>query len=104
MLTIAGYRVHAFASGEEFLASQETSDAGCAVIDIDLGTMCGLDLARNPAVITAKLPLIFISGTCDETVRTRAIALGCIEFLRKPFTPAELLDAIFRATQEPPIP
>jgi len=104
MLTIAGFRVHAFASGEEFLASPETSDAGCAVIDIDLGTMCGLDLARNPAVIAAKLPLIFISGTCDETVRTRATALGCIEFLRKPFTPAELLDAIFRATQEPPIP
>ncbi len=36
--------------------------------------------------------------------RASAIALGCIEYLRKPFMPIELLDAIFRATQEPPIP
>jgi FixJ family two-component response regulator len=104
MLKIAGFRVHLFASGEEFLASVSTCDAGCAVVDVDLGTICGLDLARHPAVIAAKLPLIFISGTSDETVRTRAIALGCIEYLRKPFTPVELLDAIFRATEEPPIP
>lgn len=104
MLSIAGFGVHAFASGEEFLASVTTWDPGCAVIDVDLGTMCGLDLARHPAVVAAKFPLIFISGTGDETVRTRAIALGCVEYLQKPFTPAELIDAIFRATQEPPIP
>ncbi len=77
-----------------------TCEASCAVIDVDLGTLCGLDLARHPDVIAANLALIFISGTCDETVRTRAIALGCIEYLSKPFTPVELLDAIHRATQD----
>ena len=104
MLSIAGFRVYAFASGEEFLATVATCDAGCAVIDVDLGTICGLDVARHPEVVAAKLPLIFISGTCDETVRTRALALGCSEFLRKPFTPAELLGAIVRATKELSIP
>jgi len=104
MLKIAGFRVHAFASGEEFLAAVDTCDAGCAVIDVDLGTMCGLDLARHPSVIAANLPIIFISGTCDDSVRTRAITLRCFEYLRKPFTPAELLDAISRATEELPIP
>lgn len=100
MLSIAGFRVHAFASGEEFLAAVDTCGVGCVVIDVDLGTMCGLDLARHPSVVAANLPLIFISGTCDETVRTRARALRCFEYLRKPFTPAELLDAIHRATDE----
>ena len=104
MLGIAGFRVLAFASGEEFLTCVATCEVECAVIDVDLGTMSGLDLARHPAVLAAKLPLIFISGTCDETAHTRAIALGCIEFLRKPFAPVELLDAIVRATQEPQIP
>jgi len=104
MLSISGFRVHAFASGEEFLAALATCDAGCAVMDVDLGTVCGLDLARHPLVVAAKLPLIFISGTCDETVRDRALALGCSQYLSKPFTPAELLDAILRATQELPIP
>jgi FixJ family two-component response regulator len=104
MLSIAGFRVLAFSSGEEFLACVATLDAGCAVVDIDLGSMSGLDLARHPAVTAAKIPLIFISGTANESIRSCAIALGCIQFLRKPFLPVELLDAIFRATQEPPIP
>ncbi|HEY6124182.1 MAG TPA: response regulator [Steroidobacteraceae bacterium] len=104
MLNIAGFRVLAFGSGEEFTASVPTTEADCAVIDVDLGTMCGLDLARHPAVIAAKLPLIFVSGSADEAVRGRAIAVGCVEFLRKPFTPIELLDAIGRATLELPIP
>lgn len=105
MLNIAGFRVHLFASAEEFLAGIATCNAGCAVVDVALGpNSCGLELARHPAVTAAKIPLIFISGIADESMRERAIALGCIEFLRKPFMPIELLDAVFRATQESPIP
>jgi FixJ family two-component response regulator len=103
MLNIAGFRVHTFASAEEFLSAVATCDAGCAVIDVDLGpASCGLDLARHPVVSAARLPPIFISGTADETVRERAMALGCIEYLRKPFMPIELLDAVFRAIQDSP--
>jgi FixJ family two-component response regulator len=106
MLNIAGFRVHQFSSAEEFLASVATCKAGCAVVDVNLGpNSCGLDLACHPAVAAAKLPLIFICGSAEESMRERAIALGCIEFLRKPFMPIELLDAVFRATQDsPPIP
>lgn len=105
MLNIAGFRVRLFASAAEFIASATTCNASCAVIDVDLAPgSCGLDLACHPAVAAIGLPLIFISGTHDESVRERAIALGCIEYLRKPFMPIELLDAILRATQERPIP
>jgi FixJ family two-component response regulator len=106
MLNIAGFRVHLFSSAEEFISGLAACEAGCAVVDVNLGpNSCGLDLARHPAIAAAKLPLIFISGTAEESVRERALALGCIEYLRKPFMPIELLDAVFRATQDsPPIP
>jgi FixJ family two-component response regulator len=106
MLNIAGFRVHLFSSAEEFLAGITNCNAGCAVVDVNLGpNSCGLDLARHPAVTASRLPLIFISGSAEESARERAVALGCIEFLRKPFMPIELLDAVFRATQDsPPIP
>ncbi len=100
LLYLAGYRVRLFASGEEFLAAVTTCDASCAVLDIGLGTMCGLDLAHEPAVVEAKLPLIFMSGTADETLRARASAARCIAFLPKPFKSLELIDAIYRATGE----
>lgn len=104
MLKIAGFPVHAFASAEDFLGCIASCDAGCAVVDLELRRMSGFELACHPHMVAAKLPVIFISGTADETARATAIALGCVEYLRKPFMPVELLDAILRATQDSPIP
>ena len=64
--------------------------------------MSGFELACHPAMVAAKLPIIFISGTKDETARSSAMALGCIEYLRKPFMPIDLLGAVFRAMQVTP--
>jgi FixJ family two-component response regulator len=102
MLNVAGFRVHLFASAEDFLAGMDNSAAGCAVVDLELGQMSGFELACHPAVVAAKIPIIIISGTTDETARASAMALGCIEYLRKPFMPIELLGAIFRAVQDTP--
>ena len=102
MLNTAGFTVHMYASAEEFLDAIDTCPAGCAVVDLELGQMSGFELACHPAMVAAKLPIIFISGTADETARASAMALGCVEYLRKPFMPIELLGAVFRAIQEPP--
>jgi FixJ family two-component response regulator len=101
VLNTAGFRVHLYGSGEEFLADIHDCDAGCAVVDLDLGTMSGFELACHADVVRANLPIIFISGSKDETARATAMALGCVEYLRKPFMPIELLGAIFRAVQDP---
>ena len=90
-----------YASAEDFLAAIDTCDAGCAVVDLELGKMSGFELAlpsrhgrgKDSASSSSVAP-------ADETARASAMALGCIEYLRKPFMPIELLDAIFRATQD----
>ena len=102
VLNTAGFRVHMYPSAEDFLAAIDTCDAGCAVVDLELGKMSGFELACHPAMVAAKLPIIFISGTRDETARASAMALGCIEYLRKPFMPIELLGAVLRAMQDTP--
>jgi len=102
MLTTAGFRVQVFSGAEEFLADLGNCVAGCAIVDLELGQMSGLDLACHPDMIAAKLPIIFISGTASETRRASALAAGGVAFLRKPFMPIELLGAIFRATQDTP--
>ena len=102
VLNTAGFQVHVYASAEEFLAAIDTCDAGCAVVDLELGTMSGFELACHPAMVAAKLPIIFISGTKDETARSSAMALGCIEYLHKPFMPIDLIGAIFRALKDTP--
>jgi FixJ family two-component response regulator len=102
MLTTAGFRVQVFSCAEEFLAALDNCVAGCAVVDLELGRMSGLDLACHPEMVAAKIPIIFISGTHSETARASAMALGGIDFLRKPFMPIELLGAISRATRDTP--
>jgi FixJ family two-component response regulator len=102
MLTTAGFRVQVYSGAEEFLDALDECVAGCAIVDLELGAMSGFDLARHPAMVAAALPIIFISGTHSETARASALALGAVEFLRKPFMPIELLGAIFRATQDAP--
>jgi len=105
LLNLVGYTVRTFASSGEFLDALAKQPAHCVVVDINLGTSSGLDLAEHPAVSGGKIPLIFISGALEDRVRSRANAAGCVALLSKPFKPAELLDAIFRATQDPlPIP
>lgn len=105
LLHLVGYSVRTFAGAEELLFALKTCPVHCIVLDINLGRTSGLDLASHPAVAGAKIPIIFISGTVEDRIRTRATAAGCIALLCKPFKPIELLDAIFRATQDsPPIP
>ena len=105
LLNLVGYSVRTFACVQSFLDDLKVSTAHCLVVDINLGTNSGLELADHPQVSGGKIPVIFISGAVEDQMRARATAAGCIALLSKPFKPAELLDAIFRATQDSfPIP
>ena len=105
LLTLVGYGVRTFANIQEFCDHMKNGTAHCLVVDINLGGDSGLELAEHPKVANGKIPVIFISGAVEDRVRARARAAGCIAVLSKPFKPVELLDAIFRATQDAlPIP
>jgi len=105
LLHLVGYGVRTFATAPEFLDAIANETVDCVVVDINLGASSGLDIGDHPSVSGGKIPLIFISGAVEDRTRARAIAAGCIAMLSKPFKPVELLDAIFRATQDPlPIP
>jgi len=89
-----GYGVQAFASGEEFLASEWVERTGCLILDIAMPGMSGPDLQRELARRGHAIPIVFITGHGDETVRPRMIERGAVECLFKPFTDAALHDAL----------
>lgn len=100
LLSVLGNRVCLFDSAESFLDSAAASRAMCIVFDIDLGVTSGLDVACKLCERGLKIPLVFITGSENEAVRERALALGCVAYLRKPFTDARLLDAVAKAMLE----
>jgi FixJ family two-component response regulator len=94
LLTQVGFAVRAFPTAEEFLASDAVSQTGCLILDVFLPGMSGPDLQTELTRRGRKIPIVFITGDTDETLRARALAQGAVEYLFKPFSEAALLTAI----------
>jgi FixJ family two-component response regulator len=94
-----GLRAESFATGQEFLGRQPTSDPSCLVLDVRLPQMSGLDFQRRLTEIGMQIPIIFITAHGDVPMSVRALKSGAVEFLTKPFRDQDLLDAIQQALQ-----
>ena len=89
-----GFAVRAFASAEEFLASDCVGDTNCLILDIAMPGMSGpalqLELSRRERAI----PIVFITAERDESMRPRLLQAGAVECLFKPFSETALLEAL----------
>ncbi|HWY70369.1 MAG TPA: response regulator transcription factor [Terriglobales bacterium] len=94
-----GLRAQAFATGQEFLNNQRTSEPSCLILDVRLPQMSGLDFQRQLAETGVQIPIIFITAHGDIPMSVRALKSGAVEFLTKPFRDQDLLDAIQQALQ-----
>jgi FixJ family two-component response regulator len=97
LLSALGYRTELFASGGAFLDAAMRSEASCLIVDIQLGDISGVELGHQLAVTGFKFPIIFMTASEDDTTRRRAMQLGCVAYLRKPFPADELIDAVVKA-------
>ena len=59
--------------------------------------MNGLDVQRRLAAAGVSTPIIFITGHGDIPMTVKAMKSGAVEFLTKPFSDQDLLDAIYQA-------
>ena len=66
----------------------------CVVLDVRLPGMSGLEVQRQLVAAGINVPIIFISAHADVDTAVRAMKLGAVEFLTKPFRPQELVDVI----------
>jgi len=102
LLSTVGYRVELFASAEEFQSAAPTTKATCLVVDFNLGDVSGLELVRWLSKAGFDLPIIFITGSSDDTVRRQCIEFGCVAFLEKPFLQGRLVEALTNASGSTP--
>jgi FixJ family two-component response regulator len=99
LISAHGYGALTFDSAETFLACASTCPAKCLLVDIELGDLSGVEMARQLAADGFKFPVIFMSGHDDVTIEIQVIAAGGIAFFRKPFPAKMLLDAIKKAIE-----
>ena len=94
LLRELGFAVQAFASAEEFLASDCVCQTRCLILDIAMPGMSGPDLQRELTRRHEDIPIVFITAHQDETLRPRVLAQGAVECLFKPFSDTALRDAL----------
>lgn len=97
LIRSVGMRVETFDSAQEFLASSRPDAPACAVVDVRMPGLSGLDLQRELSDANISIPVIFITGHGDIPMSVRAMKAGAMEFLTKPFRDQDLLDAIAQA-------
>jgi FixJ family two-component response regulator len=89
-----GFAVQAFASAEEFLASDYVDRTRCLILDVAMPGMCGPDLQRELTLRRREIPIVFITAYGDKTIRPRVLEQGAVECLFKPFSETALREAL----------
>jgi FixJ family two-component response regulator len=96
-----GYDVQAFASGEDFIASETVCQTGCLITDLNMPGMSGLDLQthlRHQGYVT---PIIIVTAYPTARARSRALSDEATSFLTKPVGDQVLVDCLARAVGPP---
>jgi FixJ family two-component response regulator len=93
LLRANDYNVRHFSSPETFLAAHDHEVAGCAILDLTMPGLNGLELQK---ALSAKgnRPIIFITGHGDVPSSVQAMKAGAVDFLQKPFEEEDLLRAV----------
>jgi len=94
LLKSHGFRVETFISASGFLAFKHPKLLSCLVSDIRLPNINGFALQEAMAQQGIITPVIFITGYGDIPMSVKAMKAGAIDFLSKPFTDEQLLNAI----------
>jgi two-component system, LuxR family, response regulator FixJ len=99
LLEVSGYSPRGFASAEEFLAEGPNERPACAVVDLRLPGMSGLELQKRLHDDQPNLPVIVVTGHGDVATARAALRAGALDFLEKPVQPQELMDAVSAALE-----
>lgn len=97
LLSAQGFATRTFGSAEALIDSDALDTATCILLDIQLGGISGIQLRRRLAASGIDRPVIFMTAIDNDATRREAMAAGCIAYLKKPFAPQLLLDAIAKA-------
>jgi len=97
-LRLAGYNVATYSSAEELLGRlPSVEQPACVLLDVKIPGLSGPDLQSRLIEIGSTLPIIFVTGYADTATTVRTIKAGAEDFLTKPVSSEQLIDAIERA-------
>jgi FixJ family two-component response regulator len=101
LLSLHAYEPILFSSAEAFKNHSDFEKAVCVILDINLNDGSGIELRHHLKAAGVAVPVIYITGNEDPTVRKAALDSECIAFLTKPFSSQELIEPLRRVGGQP---
>jgi two-component system response regulator FixJ len=89
-----GFEVKTYTSAHAFLNHYDREKQGCIIVDVRMPVMSGLELLEHLNLQKNHLPVIIITGYGDIAMAVRAMKLGAIDFVLKPFNEQCLLEIV----------
>jgi len=99
LLEALGLSGVAFGSAAEYLAYARPDLPACLVLDVKLPDINGLEFQKQIAA-EHHPPIVFITGHGDIPSSVGAIKRGAVDFLTKPFSETQLMQAIHAAIDQ----
>ena len=93
ILTEVGFKVYPISDSANVRNFIDKVDPDLLILD-KMMPIDGLEIAKEIKKEYKTLPVLILSATCSELDRRKALALGCIEFLRKDIDDSEFLKQI----------
>jgi DNA-binding response OmpR family regulator len=96
VLSRTGYAVLSASDGEAALDLIRQRRPALAVLDVSMPKLDGLEVLRRVRddADLAEMPVILLSALAQEADVARGYAIGASKYLRKPFSPRELVAAV----------
>ncbi len=95
-----GVQCSTAASGEEALEALAGTAFDCAVVDVKMPGMDGLELLRRMRRQFPKTAVILLTGHASIELGVQGMELGAFEYVLKPVELDELLDTVRRAAEQ----
>lgn len=86
--------VDAFASADAFLNAKPFKRPSCLILDVRMPGMSGTELQQLLVTNGQQLPIIFVTGHAEVPMAVRAMKLGAVDFVEKPFDAESLLTRV----------
>ncbi len=101
----SGYRVLSASSGEQALSlyARRTAEIDLVILDVSMPGIGGIRCLQGLLALDPAARVMMASGYLDEELKSRALAIGALDYLRKPYDINALLDKIGRLIPNLPV-
>lgn len=99
LLSTTGLKVETYGSGEAFLDAWNPMQTGCILLDIRMPGISGLELLERLNASKNHIPVVIITGHGDVKIAVKAMKLGAVDFIEKPFKYEVIIGSIHDALQ-----